>query len=345
MRISKSEILAGLLSKSGLLHVLEIAAQRPCILVLNYHRIGTPAGNRFDDKTFSANEQEFRTQLEYISGKFDLMTLEECVQSADRKFPLTKPSVMITFDDGYKDSYDLALPILREMGIPATFFVSTDYISRRRLPWWDWIAYLIKKASGTAIKMDYPTSLNFDFSETGRSGVIQELLVIYKRHPNLDTERFLTHLEERCGFKGDCNAIIGDLFMSWDEVVELTKNGMSVGSHTCSHPLLSKLTETEQRQELVSSKNEIESHLNQECSSLAYPVGSPPPPSGAFSELTKRIAKEVGYRIAFSFYGGINRTAHADPFDIYRIGVNYLDSLSLFKARTMLLASRGIFKF
>src|SRR5262249_7716512 len=93
-----------------------------------------------------------------------------------------------------------------------------------------------------------------------------------------------------------------------------------------NHPVLSRISEDAQRNELSLSKERLESETGAKIRLMAYPVGGP----DAFDDLTKRLAREVGYCAAFSYYGGFNRPDHTEPFDIRRVAVERYDSFPMF---------------
>ena len=107
-------------------------------------------------------------------------------------------------------------------------------------------------------------------------------------------------------------------FLNWDEAAEMLKGGMSIGSHTHTHRLLEKLPFEEQLQELATSKKLLEERLRTEVISLAYPVGG----ATAYSRITMDAAAELGYKAAFSYYGGFNYPGRTDKFDIRRNAVD-----------------------
>jgi hypothetical protein len=114
MHISKREKLASLIDQVGLLWALKWLARRPGLLVLAYHRIGEAAGQRFNDGLFSTTAEGFRQQLLYLRSRFGVISLDELLASVEgRGFVFRRPTAMITFDDGYRDNYEKAFPILK----------------------------------------------------------------------------------------------------------------------------------------------------------------------------------------------------------------------------------------
>jgi peptidoglycan/xylan/chitin deacetylase (PgdA/CDA1 family) len=239
---------------------------------------------------------------------------------------------LITFDDGYRDNFDLALPVLREMGATATFFIPTSYIQSPRLPWWDHIAYIIKQTRLEEFTLDYPTHKAIDLRQSSRQQVVLDVLKYYKCAGEVNESDFLEHLSERARVDVDTSGLARKIFMSWDQVRQMNAEGMSIGSHSHSHQILSKLSASDQNTELVLSKQILESELRRPVEAIAYPAGV----AGTFNAVTKRLAHIAGYQIGFSFYGGINRTGHADPLDVRRTTVEIKDSFPLFRARAAL---------
>src|SRR5262249_47238147 len=127
---------ASLLRNTGVLRTLELLRRSPGLLVLNYHRVGDPAGNPFDDATFSASASAFRAQVSYLKRWFVMPPPHQILDSLARG-SFADPTALITFDDGYRDNHDVAFPILRDLGVPACFFVVTGFLDAPRLPWWD----------------------------------------------------------------------------------------------------------------------------------------------------------------------------------------------------------------
>src|SRR5580658_6908786 len=162
----KRELLARLCYKAGLTRVLEALPQRRTLIILNYHRIGNAEETLFDSGVFSATAEQFDSHIAYLKRRFHMATLEE-VFAIVGGGALRGPSVLITFDDGYLDNYTLAFPILRTHGVEAVFFLPTAFIGTGKLPWWDVIAYMIKRSVKKRIHLEYPEPLNFDLIDEG----------------------------------------------------------------------------------------------------------------------------------------------------------------------------------
>ncbi len=330
MPTSKRDRLVNGFDRLGLLWALKWFARRPGLLVLAYHRIGEAAGQLFDDELFSASVEGFRQQLLYLRSRFDVIGLDEVIARLEGAGPVfRRPTAMITFDDGYRDNYEVALPILREVGLPAVFFIAAGYIDRPRLTWWDRVAYVVKSTTRDTLELDYPEPLTIDLRQPDRNRATQQILQAYTRTVEIDQERFFDHLEAQAGVEVDSEALGRDLFMPWDQVRGLRGGGMAIGSHTYDHPVLSRIPEAIQLSELTRSKHVLESQTDGPIHAVAYPVGGP----DAFSDSTKRMVREAGYRAAFSYYGGFNRPDATDLFDLRRMAVDGYDSYQMFRFR------------
>jgi len=127
-------------------------------------------------------------------------------------------------------------------------------------------------------------------------------------------------------------------FLNWDEAREMVRGGMAIGSHTHSHVVLSQLEPHQQLEELSQSRTILKAQLGAEVEVLAYPVGH----RDSFSEATKAIARDAGYRAAFSHYGGTNQRANASAFDIKRTKV-VNQSMNRFQVQTAVCRATGKF--
>jgi peptidoglycan/xylan/chitin deacetylase (PgdA/CDA1 family) len=321
----KREFLAQLLKRSGILRLLESAQLSNSLLVLNYHRILNPADCEYDRGVISATPDEFHEQVAYFRSRFQVMGLAELSELVESGKRARGFRLMITFDDGYIDNYQYAFPILRSAGLTASFFLPTSYIGSACIPWWDQIANLLRRAR----------------NRTGEAAgeledSIRRVLRIYKSPAVQDTEQFVRNLESECGVKR-LERASPPLFMNWDQAREMAAGGMSIGSHTHSHRILSKLTADEQTEELRTSRQVLERELKCPVRSLAIPVGA----RDAFNSDTERALAATQYQVAFSFYDGVNRMDNLHRFDIKRTGVERDMSLARVRFKAALAASTG----
>jgi peptidoglycan/xylan/chitin deacetylase (PgdA/CDA1 family) len=336
MRVLEHPRFASLLRSTGVLGALERAPRARGLLVLNYHRVGELADNAFDDATFSATAELFRAQVTYLKQRFAMPPVHDILESLERG-RFDDPTVLVTFDDGYRDNHEIAFPVLRDLGAPACFFVVTGLLDAPVLPWWDHIAYSVKSTTVEVLRLEYPERLEFDLRATPRARATWRVLRAYKDAMHLDQPRFFDELATQTQVSVDGKRLGQTLFMSWDAAREMARAGMTIGSHTVTHPILAALPEAAQRGELLESREQIGRMVGARPDVLAYPVGGP----GAFTDVTKRLAREVGYRAAFCYHGRLNRPATTDPFAIARLEVEHSDTWPQFRLR-MTLSAIGI---
>lgn len=334
---NKREFLARGLRGLGIVRLLEHLARRPGLLVLTYHRIGDPSASPYYAPVASATPDALEAELVTLRRTHRVIGVEEAADLADRGFPTKEPLALVTFDDGYRDNFEAALPVLISQSIPAAFFLPTAFISTPRLPWWDHIAYVINTTSVPLLRLDWPRALDVDLERIPRRDAIALIVQMYLAHHVSDEPRFREALEARAGVEVDEEILGRSLFMSWDEARSLTAAGMSIGSHGHSHRALSGLSEDEQRADLVESKRILQHELGRDVIALAYPYGWP----GTYNDITTNLAQEAGYRLAFASVEGINRPGAANPHALRRLGVGYADAPLVHRARWALMEAFG----
>ena len=319
---------------SGFTGLVGLLPTRPVLLVLTYHRIGNAAGCRYDSDTFSATSDELDDHVRFLKQGWHIITLAEMLEIVEGTRKLTRPSVLLTFDDGYRDNYCSAYPILASHGVQGVFFLTTSYVGTQLMPWWDRIANIIKSSKSTTLELRYPSPCRFDINRQGSDAVVRKVVNLYKSSLNQDEPLFINSLEEAC----DTARPNGEerCFMNWEEAAEMLASGMAIGSHTHSHRILSKLSAEEQLEEMVTSKRLLEERLNMKVLSVAYPVGG----RDTFTDVTQSAAEKARYRIAFSYYGGVNHTGLFHRYDMSRAAVYYKTAMH-FKLQATLTAVMG----
>lgn len=258
--------------------------------VLAYHRVldSVPDNFVFDCEVISCSSKEFRREMEFVAKNFDVITFRDIVENGADYY---RRPLVVTFDDGYKDNHDIVLPILEDVGIPAVFFVTTDYIDGRNIPWWDEIAFLMAENILPLQGKD-----------------ISEILGYCKSISDDERIRFLGKL--RTDAK---NIPPVHLMMDWGDVRGLNDAGMEIGSHTVSHPMLRNITDKAKLvKELRESKRKIEKEIGGQVYSFSYPVGRA---SSADDDIVDAV-KDAGYKFACLYEHGVNRK---DDFDVYRL--------------------------
>ena len=157
-QLSKRARLGEFVDWCGVGGLLRLASNPKHLIVLNYHRIGNYLEAIGDPGVYSATAAEFDQQLQFLKQEFDFVDPKRLDQSlADIGAGKTKrASVMLTFDDGYKDNFENAVPLLCKHSLQAAFFIPSEFIDSRQIPWWDEISYCLKSARQTRFNADLP---------------------------------------------------------------------------------------------------------------------------------------------------------------------------------------------
>ncbi len=228
--MSKRELAAAVLKRSGVLSILEMLRSKPGILIVNHHRVGDASTARFDRDVFSASAEAFEMQLKYFKRYFPIVAGEELENLVSGKTPLKRTYIAITFDDGYINDFRVSYPILKANNCAGTFFLVPQYVGTSYVPWWDEIAYLVRNSPRSQITLHSPVATTISLTGN-REDAIRSVLRHYKRPDNHDGERILNELREQTG----C-AIppTGRRFITWEEAREMREAGMAIGSHTQS---------------------------------------------------------------------------------------------------------------
>lgn len=343
----KRAFLGSLLSASGGARALEVIAKARgrSIVVLTYHRIARPGleSNPYYDPVVSATPEGFRDQMLMLRRHFRVVRATDALELSNDG----KPVAIVTFDDGYRDNHDAALPILEELGIPATFFIPTGFLENPRLPWWDHVAHVLKKTQVPLIELrrrpDDESPVELDLGDApsveGRRAIIMGVIRLFLDGEVRDEPWFLSQLEEQAEVEVDSKALGRELFMGWEHLWRLTSLGHVVGSHGHAHEALGTLAEADQRRDLALSRTILELATGGDVRAVAYPYGWP----GAFGDRTIELAGEVGYSLGFTALEGINRPDAPDfnPLALRRLNVGSGDSPALLRARAALYGTFG----
>lgn len=250
----------------------------------------------------------FRRLMGAVRAHFNVVPLAEAVTRL-RAGTLAPGSLSITFDDGYRDNLEVAAPVLRDLGLPATVFVATGFQSRPMM-WNDCVIESVRRWSEAVLDLDsqglgrHPTG-----SIEERRDCIAALLV---RLMHRD-------LEERDRLVEDLCAMVGftptpGLMLREEDLPGLPRSGLDVGAHTVNHPILARLDAARARREMADSKSMLEDRVQQPVTLFAYPSGKP---GRDYRPEHVSLAEEIGFDAAFSTVPGV-ASRSSDRFQIPR---------------------------
>lgn len=235
------------------------------VSILTYHRV-LPAVDYM--RPIETTASDFEWQMELLSQHFNPLSLSDALTQL-KYGELPERAVCVTFDDGYADNKNHALPILKQFGVPATVFVATDFLGGG-IMWNDVVIETLRVLSGDEI----------DLRSEGLG--IYSIREIEDRRKSAGTIiRKIKHWppEKRAAIVALIESKVGghptDLMMSNDDLVSMRESGVEIGAHTKSHPILSTLDLPMVREEVTGSKKYLEAVLGEEVRYFAYPNGRP----------------------------------------------------------------------
>ena len=313
--MGKRELLTKLLLVSGLAKVFLFFTSAAKLVVFNYHRIRPDHSNvvtSFDGDVYGPSISEFSRQMKWLKTNTTLVDERTLLDFLDCRERPRGIASLVTFDDAYIDNYTLAYPVLKELEIPAIYFVPTHAMTSRRLGWWDLIAYFVKQTKKGSIEFNGRT---MDLDGAGRMHAVRFFQDQMKTEPERCTHGLLADLSEACEVAFPSIEVQDRELMTWNQVKEISEHGISIGSHTHQHRVLSTLEANSQKEEMVLSKMLLEKETKKIVSSIAYPVGN----RSTFTTETQALAAQCGFRLGFSFSEQTNGWAQLDPYNVKRV--------------------------
>lgn len=280
------------------------------LLVLGWHNVEPswhfpgPPGSGADD---------LAEQLRFLARFAHVVQLDEALGGLARGDPLPARAVAVTFDDGYRDNLGLAVPILERLGLPATFFLVPGLLSKDVVPWWEVLAWAFARATWPTLEWQgRMLALGDAASRAVASATVGEDL---KRRDRVAREAAVDEVVARLAPTGAPGH--ERLFMDWDDARAVVRRGFAVGSHSMTHPVLSREEPDVQESELAASREVLQRELAVPVRGLAYPNGKP----GDYDGTSIAAATRAGYDHAVTTDDGWH-TAGAPRFEVRRVVVS-----------------------
>lgn len=329
--VGKRERLAEIMDHLAVLRPLgAMRARWQCDLpILAYHRvidIAVEDDFAFDPELVSASCAQFRAQMEYVRAHHDPIRFSDLLAAFDGGTPLPARPLIVTFDDGYSDNYTNAFPVLRELQIPATIFVSTGYVGGTDTFWYDHVAHALYRAPEGEVNLPWlgPRMRLDDVPSRRRAAKVA--LRHLCRIPDLERRQCIQRLATEIDFNIEIVDRAWSQPMTWSQVREMSSAGIEFGAHTVSHPVLSRCDDDVLQRELVDSKARLEQETGVSADVMSYPFGYP----DDYDERTPRAARAAGFRLATSYLAGRNDLRRARHFDLRRLHIERYTSMASF---------------
>lgn len=300
------------------------------VLILMYHRVlsDMELQRRYVQPGMYVFDHVFDAQMRFLKNQFQTISFAELLDRWKKKnWDTTTRYCVVTFDDGWRDNYQYAYPILNKYGVPATVFLATDFIGTRRWFWPDRISYLLEQYFKPSMSPEKKASLSSLLNRYMRQSKLHSTFRVFN---NTRPVERIDHFIERCKLlpRDEINGlsekmrIILDVdfphdrvLLSWEEVAQMSQNGVSFGSHSCTHQILTKLPLQEARAEIVESKRTLlEKQINY-VPVFCYPNGN-------YNREIQSLVRDSGYEAAVGAQFSSEGESPEDLFAIHRIGVH-----------------------
>ena len=295
--------------------------------VLTYHRViepGDPSAPR--PASVSATPSVFERQMRHLAGSYRVVSAEQVLAAVRGGALLPAKAVLVTFDDAYRDFGDIAWPILRRLGLPATVFVPTAFPDHpEREFWWDRLHRVFQATARTTLDDPLTGRLPLD-SAAARAGSLRALEAFLK---SLSHATAMEAVERVCAQLGDDGASTARV-LGWDALRALANDGVTLAPHTRTHPALSRIPVDEARAEIRGSHEDLRREIGVSPPIFAYPFG-------AHDDRVVRVMREEGFELALTCIDGHNRLGTqptaTDPLRLRRTNVSTRTSPLIFRAR------------
>ncbi|HYM82213.1 MAG TPA: polysaccharide deacetylase family protein [Candidatus Limnocylindria bacterium] len=295
---------------------------RPHLLrILTYHRVEWGHATPPPPPGVATPPDAFAEQMSYVQRHYRVVTVEELIDVVKRGRRLPPRAALITFDDGYQDFRDQAWPVMRSLGLPVVLFVPTAFPGDpERFFWWERLHHAITSTE----RRDALETLAGRFplgTARERADAYARLRAYVKRMPHAQVMEWVEAACRDLGVTPAPPPILG-----WDALRELARQGVSISSHTRTHPLLTRIPIEEARAEVTGSLRDLERELGKALPILAYPAG-------AFDDQVVRMLEEEGIVLGFTTVRGVNDLDRAHPLRLRRINVGQRTSLPALRAQ------------
>jgi len=308
------------LASSRVLSLLR-SLNRNAVPILMYH--GLRDCDSPDERTSYRRRNvlvdEFRAQMIWLRRHYTIRGLSQVVDALRGPGVPEPRCVALTFDDGYLSNYTWAWPICRDLEIPFTLFVVTDFIEHGTILWPDRLEMALTRTTCPRLDVAVEGTLyHFPLRTThDRDVATLALAARLKASPARLISIYLEEVESKLGVPDATVSATTRRACTWDMLREMASSALvEIGSHTASHSILTKLSREESARELSDSKRLIEERLGLPCRHFSYPNGTP----ADFSPDTDSLVRQAGYCSALTTVEGFNHVGN-DPFTLRRFGV------------------------
>jgi peptidoglycan/xylan/chitin deacetylase (PgdA/CDA1 family) len=294
--------------RSGIAAIGRRSSRRSGAFVLYGHRVAADDDGYLQGLAPAWLEE----QLRYLTRHYEVISLQTLVKCFEQGRPVPDRSVVLTFDDGFRDNVEVALPLLHRVGACATFFVVTGSLTNGSLPWSQRLGYVFQRTEENelmhAVVGPTPLSTSDPVHRRRAYAVVKSSIAAL---PRSDRDRIIEEVAHQLGVEPPV-----DRMMTWDHARAALSAGHEIGAHTYSHALLGQVSEDEAEWEMQRSLDDVRSRLGVDSPHFCFPAGS-------ISPRTSARVRALGFRS--SFLPGqphrLNQVGVGDQYTLARVGL------------------------
>lgn len=262
--------------------------------------------------------------MRYVAENYEPVSVRDVQLYFDEHRPLPPRAVLITFDDAYRDFAEHAWPILKRYHIPVALFVATGYPDQPgKAFWWDRLYAALEQTRVQKVATPFQNPLLLATPQQ-RTRAFKQLRTYVKSLPHEEAlawvDSFCAQLEVELPAE---NPVLG-----WNDLRRLAAEGVTLGAHTRTHPMLNRLSLQAVREEVAGSLRDLRDQLGDVMPIFAYP-------GGGLTDAVVNVLRDEGVTLAFTTVRGVNRMQTADRLRLKRINVGRLASLAIIRMQLL----------
>jgi len=301
------------------------AEPKNVLRILTYHRVADPKTTpRLHPRIISATPELFARQMRHLAKNYCVISMEEALNAVERKSAIPSGAVLITFDDAYVDFGEIAWPILQYYRLPVTLFVPTAYPDQpQRSFWWDRLYRAVIHTKRAEMNLDGLGVMSLRTHEH-RTNCLRALQSHVKSLSHIEALNFVDAMCDQLGEE----LTVEKTVLNWEELRRLAREGVTIGAHTQTHPIMPRLTDEAAQQEISGSLDDLRRELGETLPIFCYP-------DGGHNEKIVIKLKQNDVKLAFTTRRGLNHLGETDPHRLRRNNITPRSTLPIFKLRLM----------
>lgn len=328
-----SKIMNRLFYFSGLYYLFYKLYRKPGVYILCYHRLVERRKEKVKSRV-SVDINQFKKQVAYFSSNFRVISMNKAASILMSRRSIDKDSIVFTFDDGYRDNLELGYDVFVKYNLKPIIFLTASNIENQEYLWPDMIREAVYKTECNTVSINWN-----EFGLNARLNTLSQktkfVLALIKEVKEFDEQQKYDFIKYLCYELGVAIPSKCDVMLKWENFSMASLKGIYIGSHTMSHPVLSKITQVEAKKQICDSKLLIQNRTGRKVCHFAYP-------NGRKIDYTKSIVDMLKpeYETAVTTVPGINYPG-ADPYELKRIVITCEMGLLDIKVKMLLAKLRN----